>query len=73
MNLLAGTGDTLQTANMSFQEKQRLFRALKKIDCDILLIDVGAGTSYHTLDFFMSSDLQILIIHEPNSKLLHLS
>lgn len=59
IQIIAGTGDTLQTANMSYQEKQRLFRALSQIETDVLLIDVGAGSSYHALDFFMHSDIQI--------------
>jgi len=66
--LLPGTGDTLQTANMTYQEKRRLLRALSSLDADIILIDVGAGTSYHSLDFFMASDLQICItMAEPTS------
>ena len=59
LQLIPGTGNTLQTANMSYQEKQRLLRALSAIDSDVLLLDVGAGTSYHALDFFMFSDIQI--------------
>ncbi len=68
LQLIPGTGDTLQTANMTYQEKQRLLRSLTSIDADIILIDVGAGTSYHTLDFFMYSDLQICVtMPEPTS------
>lgn len=59
VQMLAGTGNTLQTANMTFQEKQRLFRGLATIEADVILVDVGAGTSYHVLDFFMNSDIQI--------------
>jgi flagellar biosynthesis protein FlhG len=61
VQLIPGTGDTLQTANMTYQEKQRLLRSLGTIDTDVLLIDVGAGTSYHALDFFMYSDIQICV------------
>lgn len=68
LRLIPGTGDTLQTANMTYQEKQRLLRALDCIDADIVLFDVGAGTSYHALDFFMSSDLQICVtLPDPTS------
>ncbi len=68
VQLIAGTGNTLQTANMSYQEKQRLFRSLATIDADVLLIDVGAGTSYHALDFFMHSDIQLCVTSpEPTS------
>jgi flagellar biosynthesis protein FlhG len=68
LQIIPGTGDTLQTSNMSFQEKQRLLRGLKSIDTDILLIDVGAGTSYHALDFFMQSDIQVCVtLPEPTA------
>lgn len=68
LRLVPGTGDTLQTANMTFQEKQRLLRALNGIQADIILFDVGAGTSYHALDFFMQSDLQICVaLPDPTS------
>ncbi len=68
LQLIPGTGDTLQSANMTFQEKMRLLRAVSALDVDIILIDVGAGTSYHTLDFFMSTDLQICVtMAEPTS------
>lgn len=68
LQIIAGTGDTLQTANMTYQEKLRLLRAIGEIDADIILIDVGAGTSYHALDFFMAADLQICVtMPEPTS------
>lgn len=68
LQIIAGSGNTLQTANMTFQEKQRLLRGLSSIDTDILLIDVGAGTSFHALDFFMFSDVQICVTNpEPTA------
>lgn len=68
LQLISGSGGTLQSANMSFQEKQRLLRSLRTLDVDVLLIDVGAGTSYHTLDFFMFADIQICVtMPEPTS------
>jgi len=68
LQIIPGTGDTLQTANITYQEKKRLLRALEDIDADIILMDVGAGTSYHSLDFFMAADLQICVtMPEPTS------
>ncbi len=61
LQFIPGSGNTLQTANISYQEKQRLLRSLAAVEADILLIDVGAGTNYHALDFFMFSDLQICV------------
>jgi flagellar biosynthesis protein FlhG len=68
LQIIAGSGDTLRTANMSFQEKQRLLRGLSSLEADVLLLDVGAGSSYHALDFFMFSDIQICVTNpEPTA------
>ncbi len=70
LRIIAGSGDTLRTANMTFQEKQRLLRALSTLDMDVLLLDVGAGAGYHALDFFMFSDVQICVTNpEPTAVL----
>jgi flagellar biosynthesis protein FlhG len=70
LRIIAGSGDTLHTANMTFQEKQRLLRGLSTLDADVILLDVGAGVGYHTLDFFMFSDVQICVTNpEPTAVL----
>ena len=56
LRLIPGTGETLITANLQHAKKKRLIRHLEKLDADIILVDVGAGTSYHTLDFFLLAD-----------------
>lgn len=56
LRLIPGTGETLITANLQHAKKKRLIRHLRKLDADIILVDVGAGTSYHTLDFFLLAD-----------------
>ncbi len=61
LQFIPGTGHTLQTANIGYQEKHRLLRSLAAVKTDVMLIDVGAGTNYHALDFFMFSDLQMCI------------
>lgn len=56
LRLIPGTGETLITANLQHAKKKRLIRHLHKLDTDIVLVDLGAGTSYHTLDFFLLAD-----------------
>lgn len=72
LQFIPGTGNTLQTANLSYQEKKRLLRALTAIEADIILIDVGAGTNYHALDFFMFSDLQICVTQPDPASIMDL-
>ena len=59
--IIPGTGDTLATANMSFSQKKRLIRHFQDIQTDIILVDIGAGTSYHALDFFLMADHHVAV------------
>lgn len=61
LKLIPGTGETLITANLQHARKKRLIRHLQKLDADIVIVDVGAGTSYHTLDFFLLADYYLAV------------
>ncbi|WP_447977026.1 P-loop NTPase [Candidatus Nitrospira bockiana] len=61
LRLIPGTGDTLATANISYAKKKRLIRHLRQIEADVLLVDVGAGTNYHALDFFLMADHHVTV------------
>jgi flagellar biosynthesis protein FlhG len=61
LRLIPGTGDTLATANLSFQKKRRLIGRLCDVHADLILVDIGAGTNYHALDFFLMGDCQIAV------------
>jgi flagellar biosynthesis protein FlhG len=56
LQLLPGTGDTLATANLPYAKKKRLIRHFAQLQADIIIVDIGAGTSYHALDFFLMAD-----------------
>ena len=61
LRLIPGTGDTLATANMPYAKKKRLIRHLQRMEADVLIVDVGAGTGYHALDFFLLADLHVVV------------
>lgn len=56
LQLIPGTGDTLATANLPYAKKKRLIRHLSQLQADVIFLDIGAGTSYHALDFFLMAD-----------------
>lgn len=56
LQLIPGTGDTLATANLPYAKKKRLIRHFRQLQADIIIVDIGAGTSYHALDFFLMAD-----------------
>lgn len=68
LSIISGAQDELGMANLKHTQKNKILNALREIDADYILIDLGAGTSYNTLDFFISADKGILIVlPEPTS------
>lgn len=66
LGLLPGAGETLATANPSYGAKRRLLGALAGLEADIVLVDVGAGSGFHALDFFLAGQIQLLVaVPEP--------
>lgn len=61
LRLIPGTGDTLATANMPYAVKKRLIRHLTAMDADVVVADIGAGTGYHALDFFLMADHHVAV------------
>lgn len=70
LRLIAGTGDTLATANMVYARKKRLMKHFQDLEADVVVIDIGAGTNYHSLDFFLMADIHLAVATpEPTSVL----
>lgn len=61
LRIIPGTGDTLATANMPYSKKKRLIRNLQELETDVIIADIGAGTSYHALDFFLMADHHVAV------------
>jgi flagellar biosynthesis protein FlhG len=66
--LISGANDTLDIANLSYEQKIKIVRAISRLDYECILLDLGAGTSFNTLDFFLISQTGIFIATpEPTS------
>jgi flagellar biosynthesis protein FlhG len=52
LRFLPGDGRTPFLANMGYTNKIKLIRRLHKIDADYVLVDLGAGSTFNTLDHF---------------------
>ncbi len=68
LSLVSGATDALDAANPRAQARARLVEQLQTIDTDYLVLDLGAGTSLHTIDFFLLADHGVLVLlPEPTS------
>src|SRR5262249_16520788 len=68
LRLISGASDFLGAANIKYAQKVRILNKLRALDVDVILLDLGAGTSYNIIDFFLISDVGILTVGpEPTS------
>lgn len=61
LRLISGSRFVPGMANPAHWTKLKIMRHLKSIDADVLIIDLGAGVHYNTLDFFGLSDHGIIV------------
>ena len=61
LKLISGACGTLGMANPKYSQKQRLIRKLRDLPADDIIMDLGAGTSYNVIDFFLSVDEKIVV------------
>ncbi len=68
LRLISGAKDMLGIANLSYGQKAKVLNNIKKLKYKYILIDLGPGTSFNILDFFLISHCGILITSpEPTS------
>lgn len=68
LRFISGALDDIAAANPNHAAKMRLLRHLSAVDTDVVVLDLGAGTSFNTLDFFLIAHTGILVVlPEPTS------
>ncbi len=68
LGLISGALDLLGAANPKYTQKLRLLREISRLDVDCIIIDLGGGTGFNILDFFLIADHGVLtVVPEPTS------
>lgn len=68
LRLISGASDFLGAANIKYTQKVRVLNRIRALEVDVVLLDLGAGTSYNIVDFFLVSDVGLLtVVPEPTS------
>lgn len=68
LNIISGAQDDMGMANLKQMHKNKMLAKLKELDADYILLDLGAGTTFNTLDFFITANNGILVVlPEPTS------
>jgi len=61
LSFIAGDAEIPEMANLKNTQKNKIVRHLKALKCDYLILDLGAGTSFNTMDFFLLSQHSLII------------
>ncbi|UCF82018.1 MAG: AAA family ATPase [Desulfobacteraceae bacterium] len=62
MGLLIGAIHSLSPDGIKYTQKQKLFRHIKQLNADYILIDLGAGSHFNTIDTFLLADKMVVVI-----------
>jgi flagellar biosynthesis protein FlhG len=62
LGLLIGAIHSPSAGSIGHAQKQKLFRHIKKLDADYVLIDLGAGAHFNTIDTFLLADKMIVAV-----------
>jgi flagellar biosynthesis protein FlhG len=61
LRFIPGDAEIPGLANLTASQKNMIVRRLSGLDADYLILDLGAGTSQNTLDFFLMSGQGIIV------------
>jgi len=62
LKLICGASDVLTLANPHVAQKIKIIHHVSKLNADYIVLDLGAGTSFNVLDFFLAAEKKIVVI-----------
>lgn len=68
LSLACGALDVVNAANLKYAQKARFLKEVSRYKCDVTVLDLGAGTAFNTVDFFLVADVGLVVATpEPTS------
>lgn len=62
LQLVCGASEILSLANPQYAQKYKIMQNIFGLSADCVILDLGAGTSYNVLDFFLIADHPIVVL-----------
>ena len=70
LKIICGATGTLGSANLHHQQSVKFIRHIQKLDADYVIIDLGTGSHFVTLDLFLASDMGLVVVNPVNLSIL---
>ncbi len=61
LSIIPGSSAHPGDANINHGRKTRLLRHIRRLETEVLIIDVGAGVHFHTIDLFDLADIRVVV------------
>ncbi len=71
LKFIPGDAEIPGIANLKSYQKQKLIRNLYSLDADFLIVDLGAGTNYNVMDFFLMSGNGLVVTNPTLTAILN--
>ena len=71
LRIISGSGFIPGIANLYYFQKLKILRALKRLNFDFVVLDLGAGTSYNVIDFFSITRSGIVVTNPEPTAILN--
>jgi flagellar biosynthesis protein FlhG len=62
LSLISGARAMLNVANLNYLQKAKLVRQVFSLEADHIFIDLGAGSSFNVLDFFIAAHDGLIVV-----------
>lgn len=62
LTLLSGMLGTIGAESIKHVQKQKLFNHIRQLEADYILIDLGAGAHFNTIDTLLLADTMVIVI-----------
>ncbi|MGD9010330.1 MAG: P-loop NTPase, partial [Desulfobacteraceae bacterium] len=62
LQIVCGASEILSLANPQYAQKHKIVQNIVGLRADCVILDLGAGTSYNVLDFFLIADHPIVVL-----------
>lgn len=62
LELICGASEILSFANPQFAQKTKIAQSIRNLAVDQVILDLGAGSTYNVLDFFLIANFPIVVL-----------
>jgi flagellar biosynthesis protein FlhG len=62
LHLISGVSEVLSLANLQYAQKAKIIQYLYKLNADYIVLDLGAGTTFNVLDFFLIAHQKLVVM-----------